>query len=315
MVKNCRTFVSCPETEEIYTAVEQFMKIKLLHWINRVINIELACYSSGSYRENTKCFAPNEFDFILCPTNCKKMHNVTLCHWSTKINLAIDDLLSREDPLMPDDQRLKVQGKLLRMNRFSKLHFIWSGKCKEYKELHIFVDIAVCTDNLIAKNSRLSRVKYTFHSIHRQEWEIVDKLSEESKYTLQGYVLCKAVRISSIVRVNPKELDLIENIKIDDVITSFILKACLFQNIEEKRQINRAKSAWEVAVQVYERLKTAVSDLVLMCPYTGERPIDCRGCLVRRVCCKRRMLIKECTEQILKWLRNNEKDLLDASFD
>ena len=105
---------------------------------------------------------------------------------------------------------------------------LWSGK--EFMELNITVDMAICWKGKVVK--RLRHFKHNYggrrlqYSYHLNEQILMKDLP---RYIRGGFILAKAVRIASIAQPDNIELfELQETIKTDDVISSFILKACLF---------------------------------------------------------------------------------------
>ena len=76
-----------------------------------------------------------------------------------------------------------------------------------------------------------------------------------------GFILAKAVRISSIAQPdNMEEFELQESISADDVITSFILKACLFGKEKQKKDFEDCSTAYEVAKTIYKLLREYLLD-------------------------------------------------------
>ena len=105
-----------------------------------------------------------------------------------------------------------------------------------------------------------------------------------------------------------------EDIYADNVIKSFILKACLLDEKGIKSDFFDCKSPFDVAVREYELLLASLEQKLLESVYTGERPVYCRLCRVERGCCKKRLFMKAMTEKMLVWLNTNESHLHDMDF-
>ena len=102
----------------------------------------------------------------------------------------------------------------------------------------IFVDVAVCDEFEVAKYSRHAKTElnHSKASFHKHEQQMMRKFEV---FQRNGYILAKAVRIASISRPNDViALGLEEDIYADNVITSFILKACLFDETGIKSDFN-----------------------------------------------------------------------------
>ena len=61
-VVNCRAFMKCDETKNIVKNVCKCVEL-VTKRVSNVPQLELQTSLSGSFAENTKCFAPDEFDF------------------------------------------------------------------------------------------------------------------------------------------------------------------------------------------------------------------------------------------------------------
>ena len=63
------------ETKEIVHKVNEAVDLITTH-LSNALNLKFTCYLSGSFLENTKCFAADEFDFTL---NCLSNVENTEC--------------------------------------------------------------------------------------------------------------------------------------------------------------------------------------------------------------------------------------------
>jgi hypothetical protein len=133
----------------------------------------------------------------------------------------------------------------------------------------------------------------------------------------QGFILAKAVRIASIAQPDNLELfDLEENIKVDDVITSFLLRMCLPNEIDNKNDFKECSTPHAVALEIYEILLKGLQSRELESKFLGERVYFCsnRHCKTERGCCKRRRFMIAMVEKIISWLKMHEKDLKDIDY-
>ena len=137
----------------------------------------------------------------------------------------------------------------------------------------------------------------------------------------QGYILAKAIRITDISQPgNIETFELQETIKTDDVISSFILKACLFNDNRNtgfflKEEFFDCFTPYDVCTKIYELLHQYLNEKVVRSEYSNEFPIRCHNwCDVERGCCKRRKLMLAMVEKILQWLKENEHQLQDIDY-
>ena len=134
-------------------------------------------------------------------------------------------------------------------------------------------------------------------------------------YIRKGFILAKAVRIASIAQPdNIEEFELQEKIKTDDVISSFILKACLFRAGKVNTEFNECSTPHDVVTKIYEMLEAGLIKEEVYSEYSRESPINCTHCQVERGCCKRRKLMLAMVEQILQWLKENKNNIQDIDF-
>ena len=104
-----------------------------------------------------------------------------------------------------------------------------------------------------------------------------------------GFILAKAVRIASIAQPdNIEEFELEESISADDVITSFILKACLFGKDKQKNKFDKCSTAYDVAKMIYKLLQDYLRDKKVDSEYSHETPVFCKNCEAERGCCKKK---------------------------
>ena len=79
------------------------------------------------------------------------------------------------------------------------------------------------------------------------------------RHEKQGFILAKAVRIASIAQPdNLDSFDLEENINVDDVITSFLLRMCLPNEEDNKDEFEDCDTPHAVALKIYEILLQAL---------------------------------------------------------
>ena len=125
-----------------------------------------------------------------------------------------------------------------------------------------------------------------------------------------GFVLANAVRIASISQPDNLELfGLKEAIKVDDFITSFILRACLFN--EYKMDFEGSITSCDVAVFIYEQLKKLLNKNLILSRCANESPVDCTECNHKYRCCKQRKLMFAMVEKNLEWLKEHRDELQD----
>ena len=305
-IRNCRQFFKATENNNIFENVEHTMT-DMCRKVSTILEEDLKCELTGSCAENTKCYFPNEYDYTFTLLKTDLAYHK---HFARRVYLALDSLIEMEE-LRTFDKRLGVEA-LLHENKIAKIRMMWKGEI--FKNLVIFVDVAVCDEFEVAKYPRhaKSEINQSQESFHKQEQQMMRKLEDFQRI---GYTLAKAVRISSISRPDDViALGLEEEIYADNVITSFILKACLFDETGIKSDFNDCKSTFDVAVIMYEILLASLEQKLLESVYTGERSVYCRLCRVERGCCKKRLFMKAMVEKILTWLHTNETHLHDIDF-
>ena len=253
------------------------------------------CQLSGSFAENTKCFAPDEFDFIF---HCQNVINENKYFSITqKVYASIDSIIRFENLNANDSEKLQIVS-LLHKDKISCIHVLWKGD--QLKDLNILIDVVVCFDGTyIVKSPRninvRSRDRITV-SHHTEEHEMMRSLPIHIK---NGFILAKAVRIASISQPdNLESFGLEEAVNVDDVITSFILKACLYDTNRYQSEFDKSKTSHDVAVMIYEKLKIGLNKKQVYSRHSLEYPVDCTECDLEYGCCKQRKLMLAMVEKI-----------------
>ena len=198
--------------------------------------------------------------------------------------------------------------------KISKLHIIWEGE--HFKHLDITVDLAICFKDSITKKQRHCDVpdEYIRNPVthHVKEQRMISNLP---KHMRNGFILAKAVRIASIAKPdNIESFELQETINTDDVISSFILKACLFEKDKMKDEFYACSKPVEAAIPIYELLQNYLSEKNVRSEYSYEEPVNCTMCKFERGCCKRRKLMLAMVEKILQWLEDYKDKLQSIDF-
>ena len=197
-------------------------------------------------------------------------------------------------------------------DKISCLHLSWTSKTNE--KLEITADLAVCYQGEVIKRPRHFKdtdtmLRETFHITEQQ------MMRELPLYIRNGFILAKAVRIASIAQPDNTELfELQEAIKTVDVISSFVLKACLFGKDRHKEAFNKYLTPHDVSTNIYERLQNYLNAKEVKSEYSRESPVNCFGCQVERGSCKRRNLMLAMVRMIIKWLEENKDRLQDIDF-
>ena len=312
-VTKCRLFLRSAESKEIIEKVAESVDL-LTRRVLECLNIEFSFSLSGSFAEDTKCFAPDEFDFSLeYKATVENISEEDLNVLPLKVYVFIDSMIRNEDLVLESKMGNLRLVSLLYGDKISNLHFLWTGK--ETKGLDITVDLAVCKGEKVYKHVR--HFKGTQNNAlqatnHIKEQQMIRDLPAILRH---GFILAKAVRIASIAQPNNIEtFDLQETIKTDDVISSFILKACLFGEDIHKEQFNECSTPHDVATTIYELLQEYLNDKHVFSAYNNEDPVGCSFCEVERGCCKRRKLMFAMVEKIRQWLKENRDQLQDIDF-
>ena len=144
------------------------------------------------------------------------------------------------------------------------------------------------------------------------ELNLMKKLSKVVK---RGYILAKAVRLAAIAK--PKNLewyDLAESINVDDVLSSFILKACLFETDNIAYEFRFCKCHVKVSNLIYKKLIENLENNLVESLYSGEKPVNCKKCVIERGCCKRRKLMLAMSKNILQWMTKYTNKLRRMKF-
>ena len=139
------------------------------------------------------------------------------------------------------------------------MHLLWRDEC--YASLNITADLAVCYQGEVIKRTRYfketDRETTLLRTYHIEEQKVLKSLRVHVR---QGYILAKAIRITDISQPgNIETFELQETIKTDDVISSFILKACLFNDIRNtgfflKEEFFDCFTPYDVCTKIYELL-------------------------------------------------------------
>ena len=109
--------------------------------------------------------------------------------------------------------------------------------------------------------------------------------------------------------------DLLEDIRIDDFITTYMLKTCCIKLLPLDIADLCYDSACDWAIKIYERLEKELKAKKVSSWYDEyPRLVDCIDCKVECGCCKRRKLLLAMTSQILAWLHANTDELQDVQF-
>ena len=308
-VKKCRSFLRSEETRMIFNSVCQAMT-NICGRVSEIMQYKFKCILSGSVAENTKCFELDEFDFIF---DCQQAVNDQ--QWisiTQNVYSSIDSIIRFEFPsTLIKSQKLRILSFLFR-DKISCIHMMWERN--RFEKLDIFVDVIVCfKEEYFVKCSR--------HLIGDASY----KLTEHTKKNKQirslpshirtGLILAKAVRLASIAKPsNLEEFDLEEIINVDDIITSFVLKAAMFERNEYNPEYNKLSTSFDVAVTVYENLRSGLNIGLIVTCNGKDRPIDCTKCDHEYGCCKQRKLMLAMVETILKWLKEHKDELQDIDY-
>ena len=208
-VFNCRSFMRSEETHNIVQSVSKCVDFVTKH-ISDVLNLNFSSTLSGSFAENTKCFAPDEFDFVLdCKTNLQFGEQ---SNFSLKVYACIDSLTRRNVFNHETKTGLLKLVSFLFGDKISCLSLIWLSNTNE--RLDITVDLAVCYKGEVIKIPRQFKNTHgiTTKTYHLQEQQMLRKLP---KHIRDGFILAKAVRIASIATpTNIQSFELQETIKL-----------------------------------------------------------------------------------------------------
>ena len=309
-VISCRQFLKHDETRYICNSI-----FKVVNDISRNVakhfKTHVVCELSGSFKENTKVFQPNEFDFIFKVP--KKSNIIDITH---EIYSVIEDLIEKHPhSLRTGDERFKTVS-LLRCKRISKVHLVWNGS--QFENLDILVDIVICNgDEIVKYKGYYTNEVGAVNTFHDTEQSMFNSLSTVLK---QGYILAKAVRLAAIAQpMDIGAFELCENINVDDVITSYMLRSCLIGVNIDTSGNKLCKTPSEAAITIYQRLKTIIHKKAMcsMYPYYLSGPcdiFDCTQCTFERGCCKNLKLMLAMTDNILQWLTEHHDTLNKIDF-
>ena len=209
---------------------------------------------------------------------------------------------------------------------------MWNGQ--EFQNMLVHMDLAVClsyssdiiaptaclpTEHLakpyyaISKSSRFEQRKGQpfMLSGSNLENQILERLPINAK---RGLILAKAVRITSIAK-HDKDLSstfcFSEDVAIDDLITSHMLKSCML-----KGRLNGncdVPTAWAIAI--YKTLEYQLLQKEVRSWMSAESHLlDCRKCTAVYGCCLKRKLMLAMTRNILQWLQGNKAQLQGIDY-
>ena len=245
--------------------------------------------------ERTKCYQPNEFDYI-CMLNAMERHmdpyqdiderySAFELHSGTydvvKIASAFYTVLNRVLGELNETEakfgRLFLHKQtLLFADKVSRLQLLWKGDC--FHNMVVYVDMAIGLPLKHEYNKPLPLgvkcdsfcriIKAPRHDIDVvrtsalcpvsfsfQESEIFQAAPSSVR---GGFILAKAVRIADIAR--PEEhltshYGLLEDVHVDDLLTSYMLKTSLMKLLPRDGRLVERDSACGWAIRIYERLK------------------------------------------------------------
>ena len=355
------------EVEDVKLCVMKLLEYITMEFQSIAPHMEFQCILSGSMGEQTRCYAPDEMDIICLFINCGGLRLFfterqirvddserwrTLCSVKNyldprKVAQAFYDFVTLALYSILDKNitfgKLSVsQYSLQRMDKISRLKLLWKGQA--FPNLTICVDLVPafscicdiplplsveCREFLIlAKVSRHNHQPsdYFQQSYCRAEKQVMNNLPE---HITEGYIVAKAVRIAAISgqSLNTDTLGIVEDINVDDFITSYVLKTCLFnvlnklhaesnceRNVDldnmnsEYVPIQDCKYAWADAI--YAELERALIDRVLKLWHSeSDSLLFCQQCTSPRACCRKTAVMLAFTQEIRRWLKQHMNEL------
>ena len=305
-VKNCRKFMREPETKIIFQSVFKTVKV-LCDRVAQILQLNLKVDASGSFYEDTKCFSPDEFDFLVDVIDFKG----SIIEFDRLVKtccLCMDSVIRKQDQISLG--KLQVIS-FLHKNKIGSLHCVWNGERPTFRHLNISVDVTFSSGERVSKVSR-----------HVLDKEISQRNSPRSDVKLKqlptfmknGFILAKAVRISSISQ--PRDIylqDLTDNVKVDDVITSYLLKTCLlYISRWGEHDFGQFPTPFQVALTIFATLSRDLA--VRKLNYADDGYKDCNSCESEMSCCKKMKLMLAIVQNILDWLKKHEKNLRNIDF-
>ena len=112
-----------------------------------------------------------------------------------------------------------------------------------------------------------------------------------------------------------------EEIDVDDLITSHMLKSCLIAawGNKEEHPALLGSNVVDISVTIYQILeKNLEAKMMKSWPKLGENSIrlfDCTSCSRdTNGCCMKRKLILDMTKKIIHWLNENKENLAGMEF-
>ena len=310
----------------------------------------------GSVREGTKCFNPDEIDFACLFMNVVglvfeqykiKCNSSSPWFAYTSQNGYLDIRIVAE--AFYDAFRKYVLTAFLALgnevghlsisnhpfvfrNKISGLQMTWNGQ--RFQGLVINIDLVPAFQHpdlkrqlrlvgewdrffLLAKCSRhASGVQNRFHLSYCQaEQCIMDQLP---KYIKDGYIVSKAVRVATIAGqgINLDQLDIIDDIRTDEYVTSYKLKNSLLTLVHNpylRNKIDKNKYAWALAIITDLEENLVKKEVHAWHHYSYL--VNCTDCHMNRACCQKRLVTLRLVKNIKIWLEKNMNDLVCRSKD
>ena len=142
----------------------------------------------------------------------------------------------------------------------------------------------------------------------RAEHAIMEVLPD---YIRDGYIFAKAVRIADIASdgINLKQLDVVEDIRTDDFLTSYILKNTLFNILKTPVTANVAQCKYAWTEAIYTELVKSLLDRYISAWHETESLLYCELGLGDRACCQKRAIMLALAQKIKTWLQENMEEL------
>ena len=306
IINQCQSAFTLEETKDLCKAIDEAMRNLCSHISETLKRDSVTVELCGSMREGTKVFKPNEFDYVL------SMDDWYMPQPDQRVIIyALVHEIIQSKRLTVSDTRLEVLN-LIPEQKIGKLIAKWDGKI--WKNFSVTIDIVLRLENFIQNCSRhklLHTKKCKFDTKYREL-----ELLEENSLVKSGYILAKAVRISSICQPeNISDFDLSESVNIDDILTSHMLKqGFMDRNGVLRREFSTYTAKVQVAIGIYENILRFLNErhFSLALSRVKDWPFSCHWCAIRNItrgCCKRKRLTTAVTLQILNWLKKHENDL------
>ena len=205
-------------------------------------------------------------------------------------------LLNLDDHKMAQNKVLLFQKPLIRGNKVSRIQLLWENEGKRMP-IHIDVIPAFTVNHIvtypvycenfytIAKVSRHAQYKRTLDNFTLSYSEVEKEFLRAVPLVVKhGYILAKAVRITCIAKPDEdlrETFALDEDIEIDELVSSHMLKTCLIREFAERKEDDI--TAVDVAIKVYEHFHSELKSGVLTSWCNDEIKLyDCSACLNAR---------------------------------